>query len=85
MELAAADSRVLVTRDKKTMPGHLVEFYEKHDHAAGVIMIRSRSASADVVEHMLMYWLITTLEEWTDRVEVIPYESRKRGRRKRRK
>jgi predicted nuclease of predicted toxin-antitoxin system len=76
LEVAASGGRILVTRDKKTMPGHLVDFFQQQKHNAGVIILKPNYAGAKVIEDLFMIWFITSAEEWTDRTEFIPYGTR---------
>jgi hypothetical protein len=77
LEAATRDPRILVTRDKKTMPGHLIDFYQHHEHSCGLVLLKSRFTIAKVIEDLYLMWAITTPEEWVDRTEVIPYGTSK--------
>ena len=69
---AEALGRVLVTNDKRTMPGHLRSHYQAGHHTAGVIMLRQRFPMGRYVQEILDEWTNTTADEWIDRIVVLP-------------
>ncbi|MBZ5725445.1 MAG: hypothetical protein LAP87_10635 [Acidobacteriia bacterium] len=50
LALAAAEGRILVTSDLKTMPRHFGEFLEAAGSHAGVFLVKQHTPVADVVE-----------------------------------
>ena len=76
LDSAFKAGRILVTRDKKTMPVHLAAYFEQQKHTAGVIMLRAFFPLSRIVEDLFMVWFITKPDEWIDRTEIIPYGAR---------
>ncbi|HEX3314781.1 MAG TPA: DUF5615 family PIN-like protein [Gemmataceae bacterium] len=72
LELAQGMDRVLVSRDKKTMPGHLKDRYAAGKHTSGVILIRKPSPIKPLAEDLLLIWSANTAEEWVDRIVYLP-------------
>jgi hypothetical protein len=72
--LIAAESlgRVLLTNDRSTMPGHLVDHYASGRHTAGVMLMRRGFSLVRYVQEILQYWNTTTADEWIDRTVYIP-------------
>src|SRR6266851_3783866 len=60
--LVAAESlgRVLITNDKSTMPGHLVDHFLSGRHTAGVMLLRRNFSLGRIVQEILNYWATTT-------------------------
>lgn len=72
--LLAAESlgRVLVTNDRRTMPGHLIAHFLAGRHTAGVILLREGFAIGRYARSILDQWAATTADEWIDRTTYLP-------------
>ena len=64
--------RVLISNDKKTMPGHLIDHFAAGRHTAGVMLLRNNFTLAVYVQKIVHYWATTTADEWVDRTVYIP-------------
>jgi hypothetical protein len=71
LALAAAEGRVLVTHDAKTMPRHFAEFVRSHD-SAGVVVVPQHLPVSMVVEELLLIAAATSAEDWTNRICYLP-------------
>jgi hypothetical protein len=69
---AEAMGRALVSKDKRTMPGHLVDHFAAGHHTAGVLLMRQGFPVGRYVREILMRYRTTTADEWIDRTEYIP-------------
>jgi hypothetical protein len=69
---AQALGRVLVTRDRSTMPGHLADHFAAGLHTAGVILMRDGFPLAAYVQEIIDQWAKTTADDWIDRTIYIP-------------
>jgi len=68
---AAADGRVLVSHDQKTMPRHFGEFI--HTAASSGVLIAPQKMPIDkVVDDLLLIWMVNEAEEWVNRIRVLP-------------
>ena len=56
LALAAAEARILVTSDLKTMPRHFGEFLQAGGDSAGVFLVKQHTPVADVIEALLLLW-----------------------------
>jgi predicted nuclease of predicted toxin-antitoxin system len=72
LALAAAQGRILVTSDWKTMPRHFGEFLAARGTSAGVFLVRQGVPVVDVIEALLLVWGASEAEEWKDRILEIP-------------
>ena len=72
LALAAAEGRILVTSDLRTMPRHFGEFLEAGGSSAGVFLVKQRTPLAEVIEALLLIWAASDADEWTDRILEIP-------------
>jgi hypothetical protein len=72
--LVAAEGlqRILVTRDKSTMPGHLIDHFAAGRHTAGVIMLRQGATWPTLVQELVHQWATTEAADWVDRTIYLP-------------
>ena len=70
--VAESLGRVLLTNDRSTMPGHMVDHYAAGKHTAGVMLMRRGFSLADYVQEILRHWKTTTADDWVDRTVYIP-------------
>jgi hypothetical protein len=71
LALAAAEKRILVTHDAKTMPRHFAEFIQSHE-SCGVIVVPQHLPVSIVVDELLLIAAATTPEDWTNRICYLP-------------
>ena len=71
LELAAAEGRVLVSRDVATMPGHFARFIAEHD-SPGILLIPSRRPIGSVIEALLLVWLMWRPEDFHNQARWLP-------------
>jgi Domain of unknown function (DUF5615) len=68
---AAAEKRVLVSHDLKTMPRHFAEFLQTST-SAGVLLAPQSLAHGKVVEDLLLLWMVDEAEDWVNRIRILP-------------
>src|SRR5882724_7609545 len=66
LKAAAESGRVLVTHDKRTMPGLFAEFIRNRT-TPGVFVIGKHVFIRDAVEEILLIWAVSDAEEWRNR------------------
>jgi hypothetical protein len=71
LELAAAQGRVVVSHDRKTMPPHFAEFIQRKS-SPGLIILSQKTDLLAAIEDLLLIWVASEAEEWTDRLCTIP-------------
>jgi len=71
---AAAEQRILVSHDVKTMPRHFAEFLQTSAStgSAGVIIAPQSLARGKVVEDLLLLWMVDDAEDWVNRIRILP-------------
>jgi hypothetical protein len=72
--LIAAESlgRMLVSNDKKTMPGHLAAHFAAGRHTHGVALLRQDFPWGAYIEDLLILWSVSEAEEWIDGTLYLP-------------
>jgi hypothetical protein len=71
LAIAAAAGRVLVSHDRKRMPGHFAEFITR-ETSAGLLIVPQRLAIARAVEDLVLIWTASEAEEWVNRIYSLP-------------
>ena len=71
LAIAAEEGRILVTHDRRTMPGHFAEFITTHE-SPGVLIIPRRMQLSDAVEWLITIWTASEAEEWLNQILPIP-------------
>lgn len=72
LQIAAAQGRILVTQDFRTMPKHFVEFLAGGNTSPGVFLVKQRTPLAAAIEDLVLVWTASTAEDWTNRIVEIP-------------
>lgn len=67
------EGRVLVTDNRKSMPGHIADHCNAGHHHAGVLEVRPGASIGVLAYDLYMFWAASEAEEWIDRREYIPY------------
>jgi hypothetical protein len=71
LALAARSGRLLLTHDRKTMPTHFAEFIAAQS-SAGVLIVPQKLPVAQAVDELILVWMATEAEEWTNRIYSLP-------------
>lgn len=71
LQLAARESRILVSHDFRTMPDHFRAFIEKQ-RSPGVFLIPQDLPIGRAIDTLLLVWDVTEAEEWENRLCLIP-------------
>jgi hypothetical protein len=71
LRVAANAGRVLVTHDRRTMPGHFAEFIANRT-TPGVIIVPKEVPLGVTLEELLLIWGASQAEEWPNRLLWIP-------------
>ena len=68
---ADRQQRILISRDSKTLPGHLTEHLRGGGHSPGLFLLR-RVPLPLVVDFLMLAAYASEPSEWENRVEFIP-------------
>lgn len=63
---------ILVTWDRRTMPGHIADHYNAGGRLPGVLLIRHGSTLGQIVQALSLIWSASEAEEYQDTVQYIP-------------
>ena len=72
LRMAAEAGRILVSHDENTMPSHFYSFLAAGNQSPGVIIVPQRLPTGVVIEKLLMIWIASDAEEWSDNLNWLP-------------
>ncbi len=74
LRLAASQSRILVSHDKRTMPRALASFIASGGTSPGVLLVIPQNARIrEIVEALILIWADDRAADWTDLIAKIPF------------
>ena len=74
LQRTAAEGRILVTHDKRTMPRHLAAFLEEGNNSPGILVVIPQDAPLrSVVETLVLIWADNKPEDWQNAITIIPF------------
>ena len=71
LSLAAESGRILISHDRRTMPGHLARFLGNKS-SLGVIIVSQDLDVGAAIEDLLIIWAASEAEEWRDQLGFVP-------------
>jgi hypothetical protein len=74
LRLAASQSRILVSHDKRTMPKAFASFVASGGTSPGVLLVIPQNAPIrEIVEAMILIWADDRPDEWINLIAKIPF------------
>ena len=70
--VAAAQDRILVTHDFRTIPRHFGDFLIAREFSPGVLLVSQERPIANVIEELVLIWAASDADEWRNRIVKIP-------------
>ena len=71
LRIASEAERILVSHDRKTMPGHFAKFIEDCS-SPGLIIVSQEFDIGAAIEDLLLIWATTDRNEWVNRIGYLP-------------
>ena len=72
LELAANQSRILVTNDRNTMIDHFRRHIEAGRFSPGVFVFAQNAPVAAIAEAIILIWATSTPADWADGISYLP-------------
>lgn len=69
--IAAEENRILVTSDRKTMPGHFANFIQKQ-LCPGVLIIPQNMSVSAAIEELILIWTASEAEDYVNSIRQLP-------------
>jgi len=71
LAIASESGRILVSQDRRTMPGHFVRYVGKA-RSPGVAILREATPISVAIEELVLIWSVCESAEWVNRLVWIP-------------
>ncbi|MGB3403579.1 MAG: DUF5615 family PIN-like protein [Microcoleaceae cyanobacterium] len=71
LAIAAQQGRILVSHDRRTMPSEFAKFIS-NNQCSGVLIISRKLSIEIAIEELLLIWVVSTAEDWTNRIAKLP-------------
>ena len=71
LKRAAEQGRIVVSHDRKTMPGHFGQFILS-DESPGLLIVSQKLPVYRVAEDLFLIWSASKPEEWVNRIRSLP-------------
>ena len=72
LAFAADTNRILVSYDKRTLPGHYADFLASGHHRPGVMLLASNATIGRLIDALLLVWGASSHDEWRDTINRLP-------------
>lgn len=63
---------ILVSWDKRTLPGHFADHLRVGGHVPGILLIRRGTSLGQIIRLLCSVWAVSEAEEYYDRLVYIP-------------
>jgi hypothetical protein len=70
--MAMTQGRILISHDENSMPGHFADFLAVGNRSPGVLRVPQGVPVGAVIESILLIWIASEADEWTDRIVWLP-------------
>ena len=71
LRLASGADRILVSHDRRTMPGHFREFVANRT-SPGVLLVSQDVEIGTAIDELILIWATTEVSEWVNRIGYLP-------------
>jgi len=68
---AAAEGRILITHDRKTVPLHFARFIQIRS-SPGVLVVSQKAEILRIIEDLILIWFASDAEEYTNSIRTLP-------------
>jgi hypothetical protein len=68
---AAAEGRILITHDRKTVPQHFGRFIQTHI-SPGVLVVSQKVEVLRIIEDLILIWFASDAEEYINSIRTLP-------------
>lgn len=67
-----AKGYILVSANRRTIPGHVRDHIEAGGHIPGIILLRRDASLGEIIEQLYLLWVASDANEYLDRILYIP-------------
>ena len=73
LEFLEREGFILVSQNRRTMPGHLVAHLQKGGHVPGILLLRRGYDYGEIILTLQLIWGASAPEDFQDQITRIPY------------
>jgi hypothetical protein len=73
LEIAARDGWIVVSHDRRTMTRHFRDRMAAGKTRPGLFIVPQALAMGEVIDSLLLVWMISELEEWRNTIVYLPF------------
>ncbi len=66
------NSFILVTNNRKSMPGHLQEHLNEGRHSPGIFVLSPNMSTVEIIDELTLIWQASEMEEYFDLLLYLP-------------
>lgn len=63
---------VLVSQNRRTIPGHLHDHLAQGGHVPGIFLLQRRCPLGELLNQLILIWHAAKVDEYQDRIEYLP-------------
>jgi len=71
LKIAAAEHRILISHDRKTMPKHFAEFIQQ-ERCWGILLVSQKLEISAAIEQIVLIWAASEAEEYINSIKQLP-------------
>lgn len=75
LDWCEGNSFILITNNRKSMPGHVKEHLNRNKHFPGIIELNPNIPMGESIEELLLIWNASDINEYEDRLIYLPITS----------
>jgi hypothetical protein len=72
LEWCEENNFVLITNNRKSMPGHLKDHVAKERHIPGIIELNPKMNMGETIEELILIWTASEITEYRDLIVYLP-------------
>jgi hypothetical protein len=72
LDFCEQTQRMLISLDRRSMPGHVTAFLAAQRHTWGVGLVTGGATLQRLIEDLRLIWSASDAEEWRDRLFYLP-------------
>lgn len=72
LQFCAQSCRILVSRDRATMPQHIADHLAGDGHTSGVLLATRRCTLANLTDDLILIWSASIAADWRDVLVYLP-------------
>lgn len=73
LEFLERETYILVSSNRRTMPGHLQAYLQEGGHIPGILLLRPNSSYRQIIDTLELIWLVGIPEDFRDQLIHIPF------------